>query len=164
MPLKVISLNVDSIVTVGRRNLLADFMDQNPADIYLFQETKLDSRIKLFFPHYNIFRSDVRRGYAGTAIFIRHGIPIRNLSVGTDVVNFTSIEIRVNSQWHRIFSVYVIQSCNDIFSHFSNLFNTNSSILFWEEISILDILLLVTTRTTITVFNYSIVLIYSILI
>lgn len=128
MPLEVISLNVDSIVTVGRRTLLSDFIHQNPADIYLLQETKLDSRVKLFYPQFNIIRGDVRRGYGGTAIFIRHGIPIRNVSIGTDVINFTSVEIRLNGLWHKIVSVYVTQHCNNIFNHFSELFNFNSSI------------------------------------
>lgn len=125
MPLEVISLNVDSIVTVSRRALFTEFIRQNPADIYLIQETKLDSRIKLFFPNFNIVRGDVRRGYGGTAILIRHGIPIRNISIGTDVINFTSLEIRLNGTWHRIYSIYVTQHCNNIFDHFSKIFNVN---------------------------------------
>lgn len=128
MPLEVISLNVDSIVANSRRTLLSDFVRQNPADVYLLQETKLDSRIKLFFPQFNIIRGDVRRGFGGTAIFIRHGIPIRNVSIGTDIINFTSIEIRLNGLWHRTSSVYVTQRCNDIFKHFSDLFNFKSSV------------------------------------
>lgn len=103
----------------------------NPADIYLLQETKLDFRIKLVFPQFNIIRSDVRRGYGGTAIFVRHGIPIRNISIGTGIINFTSVEIRLNGMWLRIYSVYATQHCNNIFEHFSTLFNVNFNSSFF---------------------------------
>lgn len=129
MALKIISLNVDSIVRVGRKTLLADFIKNNVADIYLLQETKLNNSDKLFFPNFNIFRGDVRRGFGGTAIFVRHGIPLRNPSFGRGSINFTSLEIKINQSWHRIFSIYVTHHNNDISDSFSNIFNTNSSVI-----------------------------------
>lgn len=125
MPIKIISLNVDSIVCAARRTLLNEFINDNDADIYLLQETKLDNRVKLFFPKYNIIRGDVRRGYGGTAIFVRHGIPIRNVSIGRGSINFTSIEIKLDS-WYRIYSIYVTHGCGNIFDAYSNIFKSTS--------------------------------------
>lgn len=123
MPFRIISLNVDSIVSIGRKTLLDEFINDNSADVYLLQETKLDSRIKLYFPNFNIIRGDVRRGFGGTAIFIRHGIPVRNVSIGRGSINSTSVEIKLNSAWYRIFSIYVTHGCNDILNAYSNIFN-----------------------------------------
>lgn len=130
MPIKIVSLNVNSIVHVGRKTLLTKFIADNPADIYLFQETKLDSYIKLFFPNFNILRGDIRRGYGGTAIFVRHGIPIRNVSIGRSSINFTSCEIKLDHDWHRISSVYVSHGSSNISLSYSSIFNHNSSSFF----------------------------------
>lgn len=126
MPLKIISLNVASIVRVGRRTLLNDFINNNPADIYLLQETHLDNKSKLFFPKFNIIRGDVKRGRGGTALFIRHGIPIRNISIGRNAINFTSCEIKIDSAWFRIYSIYVTHGHTNIADSFANLFNSIS--------------------------------------
>lgn len=130
MPLRVISLNVNSIVHNGRKTLLSGFIESNPADIYLFQETKLDSSIKLYFPNFNILRGDVRRGFGGTAIFVRHGIRIRNVSVGRGVINFTGCEILISEGWHRLVSVYITQSSNNIFNELGAFYSKFTNSLF----------------------------------
>lgn len=130
MPIKIISLNVDSIVSTTRKTLLTDFINSTRADIYLFQETKLSSNIKLHFPLYNIIRCDVRKGYGGTAIFIRNGLSFRNPTYSNGKINFTSIQIKIDNNWFRISSVYVTHGHRDILTAFQAIFNTNNHILF----------------------------------
>lgn len=68
MPHKIISLNVDSAVHLGRRVLLESFIKETMGDIVLLQETKLDETIKIHYDNYNIFRCDIRRGWGGVAL------------------------------------------------------------------------------------------------
>lgn len=89
----IISINVDSIVHSGRRALLMDFIIRTNADIYLLQEIKTDSTIKLKIPGYNVIRGDVRRGSGGTAILIRDTIPITEPIIYNDDIQATSIKL-----------------------------------------------------------------------
>lgn len=130
MTIKVISLNVDSIVSAPRKVLLTSFINSTRGDIYMFQETKLDAKIKLFVPNFNVIRSDVRRGYGGTAILIRNGIPFRNPTFGRDKINYVSIQIKIDGNWTRMSSVYVTHGHNDILTAFHQIFNTNFPILY----------------------------------
>lgn len=52
MELRIISLNVNSIVEHRRRVLLNDFITKNPAHIYCIQETKFGTKHDFFFTSY----------------------------------------------------------------------------------------------------------------
>lgn len=106
MGLKVISINVDSIVYGGRRQLLRSFIEKTNADIYLLQETKLDFNIKFSIPGYNIIRTDNIREMSGTAILIRSSIPIRHPIFFNDTIQATSVEFKSCDSWLRIVSCY----------------------------------------------------------
>lgn len=127
--LKITSLNVNSIIYSGRRNLLADFIKKNPSEIYLIQETKINNNIKLFYPGFNILRGDNRRGFGGTAIFIKHGIPIRNVSTCNKSINYTSCEIKLGTAWLKIYSVYFTHNQNDIDAALTNIVDTRASVI-----------------------------------
>lgn len=91
----------------------------------------------MYFPEFNVIRGDVRRGYGGTAIFIRHGIPVRGGSI-----NYSSCEIKINNSWHRIYSVYVTHNTRDIVGAFSNLFPPQMFWLFLHSLTMLALALI----------------------
>lgn len=102
----VSSLNVDSIVGLGRRNDLHNFLNSNHVDLCLVQETKLEEKIKFKFGGYNIIRNDNIRGRGGTAIMLRDTISIRNPEFINDRIQANSIEIWLNNSWHKFTSAY----------------------------------------------------------
>lgn len=130
MPLSVISLNVDSIVSTSRKNLFYDFIKQHQADVYLLQETKLDNTIKLFIPDYNILRCDVRRGFAGVAMLIKNGLQYRNVTMGRENINFISLQIKLNGSWHKLTSLYVLHRISNMNEAFGKLFSGQMPIFF----------------------------------
>lgn len=130
MTMRLISLNVDSIASTARKNLLYDFIASCPAEFYLLQETKLDSDIKLFIPHYRVVRTDVRKGFGGTAIILRNGISFRNYTYSTGEINFTSIEVKLSGYWCRIVSVYATHGSSDPANCFARLFSGCQPIIF----------------------------------
>ena len=55
--IKIISVNVNSIVTNARRYNLLNFINKHEPDIVLLNETKLNSNHRISFEHYNIIRN-----------------------------------------------------------------------------------------------------------
>lgn len=98
--IKILSCNVDSIVSFNRRADLHDMLLNNNIDIGLIQETKLDDGIKFCLAGYNVFRNDFKRGQAGTAIFIKNSIPYRNHFFSN------SINVLINNNWEKFTSCY----------------------------------------------------------
>lgn len=98
MSVVVISLNVNSIVYSGRRAQLDDFLSRNHGDVILLQETKLDDAVRLRIDGYSIFRTNVRRGWGGTALLIRNDIPVRNVNCKRAPYIATSAEILIASR------------------------------------------------------------------
>lgn len=127
MGLIVVSLNVDSIVYSGRRNLLIEFLNKNRVDICLAQETKLDNNIKFKIPGYNIIRNGDKRGKCGTAILIKDNIRIRRPSFFKDLFQSTSMEFLFNNQWHGISSCYFPPGLNANLETFKKFFNNHQS-------------------------------------
>lgn len=78
MSLKIISLNVNSIISFEKKFLLNNFIYQNPVDIYLLQETKLKESLSFHYNGYNFFKADNRIGCGGVAIIIRNDLKIKN--------------------------------------------------------------------------------------
>lgn len=62
---KLLSINVNSIVSNVRRYNLLDTLLKLKIDIALINETKLKDRHKLKFPDYNIVRDDRASGKGG---------------------------------------------------------------------------------------------------
>lgn len=74
--LKIIQINVNSIIKISRRYELQCILDRYNPDIVLLNETKLNSRHNLIFNNHKIIRKDrvnSQKG-GGTAILIRNNI------------------------------------------------------------------------------------------
>ena len=92
--LKMISVNVDSIITNQRRNSLLNFLKIHNPDIVAISETKLNSKHKIDFKDYNIIRRDrpnATQG-GGVAILIRKNLKFRRLML-SEVEQFKNLEI-----------------------------------------------------------------------
>lgn len=72
--LKVISVNVNSVVNTVRRDDLSDFLREHTPDVCLVCETKLSRRHRLAFDNYILVRQDRRNSIlgGGVAILIRN--------------------------------------------------------------------------------------------
>ncbi|XP_075150477.1 uncharacterized protein LOC142224578 [Haematobia irritans] len=73
--LKIIQINVNSIISISKRYSLNKFIELHKPDIVLLSETKLNKRHKLCITDYNVVRNDRpnSRG-GGIAILIRNDI------------------------------------------------------------------------------------------
>lgn len=107
MDLKIVSLNVNSLVDSSRKLLLGDFMRDNPAPIYCVQETKLREIHKLHFHGFNILRQNNPSGINGTAIIIKNNIPIRKFKTKSGNIEYSSVEAQIQNEWIKIFSYYI---------------------------------------------------------
>lgn len=75
--LKIIALNVNSIIRNKRKINLKLFIEKKNPDILLLSETKLNAQHKIQFIGYNTIRTDrpnSKQG-GGTAIIIKNNIP-----------------------------------------------------------------------------------------
>ena len=71
--LKIIHINVNSIISISRRYELQTFLKLHDPDIVLLNETKLNKLHKVYFNNYNMIRNDrkdAKQG-GGTAILIK---------------------------------------------------------------------------------------------
>lgn len=126
MPLKfirIISINVNSIVSLYKRVQFYDFAHSHPADLYFVQETKLDNLLNIHLNGYNIYRADVSRGVGGTAIIGKHGYTVRNFVRSSSYINSTALEIKLFDKWIQFISIYVTHSANTSLAHFQKLFD-----------------------------------------
>lgn len=77
--LKIIHINVNSIISLSRRYDLQRFLSEHNPDIVLLNETKLNPRHNVTFFNYTVIRYDrngaIRGG--GTAILIRNNIKFK---------------------------------------------------------------------------------------
>lgn len=74
--LKIIQINVNSIIRISRRYELQSFLDEHKPDIVLLNETKLNPKHRVHFNNYKTLRKDrigsIRGG--GTAVLIKNNI------------------------------------------------------------------------------------------
>lgn len=78
--LKIIHINVNSIIKISRRYELQNFLSNNNPDIVLLNETKLNPRYNLCFNGYKMIRKDrfgSKKG-GGTAVLIKNCIKYNN--------------------------------------------------------------------------------------
>ena len=86
--LKIIALNVNSIIRHTRRANLKEFIGKTNPDILLLNETKLNKNYKVAFDGYNMARNDRpadQRG-GGTATLIKKAFQIPNLLLEATVI------------------------------------------------------------------------------
>lgn len=91
--LNIISINVNSIVSIMKRSYLQKFLKLHNPDIIFLSETKLTAKHKLEFYSYNIIRNDRPKASfgGGTAILIKKGIAYRQIS-SPQINSFKCIE------------------------------------------------------------------------
>lgn len=96
--IKIFSINVNSIITLDRRLNLMNFIDNNKPDIVLLNETKLNSKHKIYFENYNFIRTDREnaRQSGGTAIIIRNDIKFKKIKI-LGIQKFSCIETTIIS-------------------------------------------------------------------
>lgn len=99
--LKIISINVNSIVTIERRSRLLNFINKHAPDILLICETKLNKTHKIIFEHYNIIRTDRKNATlgGGTAILIKRTLKYTKLITsamnGFECLETTTISLNI---------------------------------------------------------------------
>lgn len=79
--LKIISINVNSLVSIVKRSYLLSFLKLHNPDVLLLNETKLNKKHNIIFENYNFIRTDRKhstRG-GGTAILISNKIKYSNV-------------------------------------------------------------------------------------
>lgn len=121
MPLKIVSLNVDSVVHKNRINALSLFLHENQIDICLIQETKLGVGNTFNIFGFDIIRNDFVLGCGGTAILIKNNIKYGDVSSFSNIFWSISCKIYFNNAWHSISSVYFPPRANvgyDVFRTF----------------------------------------------
>ena len=78
--MKIISWNVNGLRACMNKGFM-DFFNDVSADIFCIQETKMQNEQMSFeFPGYNVLmNSAVKKGYSGTAVFIKENIDIKSV-------------------------------------------------------------------------------------
>lgn len=130
MPVKLVSLNVDSAVRASRRSLLTDFVRDSGGDIFFFQETKLDTDIKIRFDGFNVFRCDIRRGWGGVLLLVRNTIPVRNVCCHREPFHVVTVECRLGDTWQRFASLYAPHGMSNAQTHFITLLTKFPNTIF----------------------------------
>lgn len=84
--IKIISVNVNSIIKNQRRASLFGFINKHKPDIVLINETKLSKNHVLRFEKYNVLRNDRNDKHpgGGTAIIIRKDIKYNTIEVSVN--------------------------------------------------------------------------------
>lgn len=80
--LKIISYNVNSLISHNKRISLEKFLKRHEPDLLLLSETKLNERHRLNFPKYVLIRTDKNDVGPGTAILLRSTVSFRRTYPG----------------------------------------------------------------------------------
>lgn len=108
----VTALNVNSLISHSRYQLLLDFIIDNPSFIFFLGETHLKPNATLHVPNFNFFNAPrYRCNGGGAALLVRDGIPIRNFrAITNDSFEAAVIELLLNGIWITFCSVYFAPS------------------------------------------------------
>lgn len=119
--LKIISINVNSIVTIQRRNELLNFLHINDPDFLLLNETKLKPHHTIALKNYFIIRTDriIIKG-GGTAILVKRDIEFETITNSSSIKNklleFTIIKIKLKNHNNLfIICAYATNDNRDLF-------------------------------------------------
>lgn len=126
--LKIIFLNVNSLVSNYKRNELLNLLKEYVLDIVLLSETKLNNNYKIFYKDYKIILNNRSKlGKDGrTAIFIKRNLAYEEISFNYKKVTLENTIIKIKSSCRTnlyVVSVYGIRSYNKTFADkLNNLF------------------------------------------
>lgn len=122
----IIALNVNSICAMKRKLLLNNFIQNNPADVFLISETRLANGSNFRHNGYKFVNNKNNKNSGGTAILINNNIKTKNVTTkNLSDIEFTAIDTLINKQWCRIISVYVHCQSLDHNSMLESNFTTN---------------------------------------
>ena len=125
--LKIISINVNSLVSNQKRSSLLNFLVKHKPDIVLICETKLTKKHKIEFKDYNFIRNDRPNSIlgGGTAILIRKPIKFKIINLNFRSLETTSVKISLSYSANLILtSAYVSGPKYSTFTpDISDLFN-----------------------------------------
>lgn len=130
--LKIVQINVNSLIRISKRYDLQVFLDANDPDIVLLNETKLNPRHNVIFKNYNIIRKDrigATRG-GGTAILIKNNINYYNydnrIIHSLDALETCAIKVPIdsNSILFIICAYYPAGNSNTIRADLQKLFDS----------------------------------------
>lgn len=124
--LKIIALNVNSLIAIRKRHFLDHFLKENRPDIVLVCETRLKPKFKLSFKNYKIVRSDRPNSPGGgCAILVRENIEFEIFKINNiSTLEYCSIVVTntLNNKQIHICSIYN-KSCQlDISEDLSTIF------------------------------------------
>ena len=129
--LKIASINVNSLISLSKRNDFYNFATDNNFDIIHVCKTKLNPRYKIQFSEYDLIRVDRvnSQNGGGTAILIKKTIPYRisynPSSQRNSIVEYTIINTKINNQSLFIIALYANNKDNGIFTdELNHLFST----------------------------------------
>lgn len=113
--MRLISWNVNGIRAVMKKNFF-DFLKENEADIYAFQETKISEGILSFdmenyFEYWNYAE---KKGYSGTAVLSRKEPLSVSLGIGTDEHDREGRVICLEYENFNFVNVYTPNSKNEL--------------------------------------------------
>lgn len=92
---KVIFINVNSIVSRTRRHYIQNFTDEQKPDVLMMAEHKLSSTHKFELRGYKTYRQDRAKGKGGgTAVCVREGIKSERISVNFVTMEGTVVRIK----------------------------------------------------------------------
>lgn len=115
--LKIIQINVNSLVGVEKRHEMSNLLIEHDPDLVLLCETKLNNQ-KIQFKNYKFIRSDRKSGHGGgTGILIRDSIKHERISPLPNINSFEHTMINVilkNGEKILISSVYVTPTNNEL--------------------------------------------------
>ena len=119
--LKVIILNINSLISNIKRAELSVFLKTHKPHIMLLSETKIKKNHKIMFKNYNIIRNDRSNNQGGgTAILVKNTINFDILpnNLTSQALEYTAIKLNLaNNKSIYIFSIYVNNQNHDHIGH-----------------------------------------------
>lgn len=94
--LKILELNVNSIISLQRRHELNRIIIQHNPDIFLLNETHLNNRHKINFKNYTLIKRDSLTKDSGTAILVKSNIKIEIINIKHNFENLETVIIKVS--------------------------------------------------------------------
>ncbi|KAI4485702.1 hypothetical protein M0802_012587 [Mischocyttarus mexicanus] len=95
--LKIVSLNVNFLISNYKRLALSNFLDCHNPDILMLNKTKLNDKHVLYFENYNLIRDDKIRGIGGgTAIIVNSHHNFKKVELGVKYESLEATIIRIN--------------------------------------------------------------------
>lgn len=108
--IKIIALNINSIIGKEKKLLLADFLQRQNPDIVLLTETKTNIKHKIYITNYQVIRNDrVNIGGGGTAILVKPTLKydVVNIPPNLQKIECTIIRIHLtNNKFLNICAMY----------------------------------------------------------